>query len=307
MKNKNSSFSSRRDIIMGAAATGLAATAATKARPISAKEGKKEHATTKTYVLVHGAWHGGWCWRDVAQPLVEAGHTVFTPTLTGLADRQHLLSSEIGLETHIVDIVSLIEYYSLQNIVLVGHSYGGMVITGVADRLKNRISHIIYLDAAVPKHGETMISQGPPRTEIEIKDTEKGLLALAPDGIAMQAFPPEILGIARSHPSYSWVSEKLTPHPLKTWLDPIELSNGGSDGLRRTYIHCNDPALPNSSFGWHAEQLQRDDSWQYHTLATGHDAMITAPDELVQLIVQIKESPPLDRRVSFPLTGPFNQ
>jgi len=209
---------------------------------------------------------------------------VFTPTLTGLAERSHLLSSETGLDTHITDITSLIDYYDLKDIVLVGHSYGGMVITGVADAMKDRISAIIYLDAALPKNGETMITQGPERSPAAIEQTRNALSGLAPDGIAMLAFPPELLGIAKDHPSYDWVARKLTPHPLKTWLDPIQLTNGGPQGMTRHYIHCTEPALPNSSFPYHAEQVQADPSWTYHALATGHDAMVTAPDELVAIL-----------------------
>ncbi|MEP2990484.1 MAG: alpha/beta hydrolase family protein [Parasphingorhabdus sp.] len=286
MSENPSLFPDRRKVMVGMAATGVALTAHSRVNSAPKEKGGAIRKTQKTYVLVHGAWHGGWCWRDVAAPLLDAGHIVFTPSLTGLAERKHLLSPEIGLGTHIADIASLIEYYDLQNIILVGHSYGGMVITGLADNLKNRISHIVYLDAALPKNGDTMISQGPPRNEAEIKEAEVGLRALASDGIAMQAFPPEILGIAQSHPSYSWVAEKLTPHPLKTWLDPIKLLNGGSDGLNRTYIHCNSPALPNSSFQWHAQQLEKDESWRYHALATGHDAMITAPEKLITILEQ---------------------
>ncbi|GAB5489233.1 MAG: alpha/beta fold hydrolase [Parasphingorhabdus sp.] len=284
MSENSSSFPNRRKVMAGMAAAGVVLTAPSQVNSASKEKSGARSKMQKTYVLVHGAWHGGWCWRDIATPLLDAGHIVFTPSLTGLAERKHLLSPDIGLETHVTDIISLIEYYDLQDIILVGHSYGGMVITGVADSLKERISHIVYLDAALPENGDTMISQGPPRNAAEIKEAEVGLRALAPDGIAMQAFPPEILGIAQSHPRYSWVAEKLTPHPLKTWLDPINLLDGGSDGLNRTYIHCNRPALPKSSFQWHAEQVQRDESWQYHALATGHDAMITAPQELFQLL-----------------------
>ncbi len=160
-----------------------------------------------------------------------------------------------------------------------------MVITGVADALKDNIRHIVYLDAALPKDGQTMISQGPPRSQTTLEDTEKALRRLAPDGLAMQAFPPELSGIPKDHPYYYWVAQKLTPHPLQTWLDPINLTNGGSEGLKRTYIHCTDPVLPNASFAWHAEQVQNDGSWHYHALATGHDAMVTAPDELAKLLV----------------------
>ncbi len=238
----------------------------------------------KTFLLVHGAWHGGWCWRDVRAQLEAQGHRVFTPTLTGLAERAHLLSADIGLDTHITDITSLIDYYDLTDIVLVGHSYGGMVITGVADAMKDRISNIVYLDAALPKNGETMISQGPKRSPEILEQTRKALAGLAPDGVGMTAFPPDILGIPKDHPGYDWVAQKLTPHPLKTWLDPIQLNNGGSLGLKRSYIHCTAPALPNSSFPYHAAQVQADRSWTYHALATGHDAMVTAPDAIVRIL-----------------------
>lgn len=273
----------RREMIASTTALGLSASinghasAKTQTETLAPKQ-------RKTSVLVHGAWHGGWCWRDVRAQLEAQGQRVFTPTLTGLADRAHLLSADIGLDTHIKDITSLIDYYDLSDIILVGHSYGGMVITGVADARKDRISEIVYLDAALPKNDETMITQGPERNQAIIEQTRKALTELAPDGIGMAAFPPEFLGIPTNHPNYNWVAEKLTPHPLKTWLDPIKLENGGSAGLKRSYIHCTAPALPNSSFPYHAAQVQADDSWVYHELATGHDAMVTAPDEIVRIL-----------------------
>ncbi|MEP2101355.1 MAG: alpha/beta fold hydrolase [Parasphingorhabdus sp.] len=275
----------RRQIMASTAMLGLwasvSACASVRAQPAIAPS-----KAAKTFMLVHGAWHGGWCWRDVRSQLEMQGHRVFTPTLSGLADRAHLLSADIGLDTHIKDITSLIDYYDLSDIVLVGHSYGGMVITGVADAMKDRISAIVYLDAALPKNDETMITQGPERSPAIIEQTRKALTGLAPDGIGMAAFPPDILGIPKDHPGYEWVARKLTPHPLKTWLDPIRLKHGGSQGLKRSYIHCIAPALPNSSFPYHAEQVQKDASWTYHMLATGHDAMVTAPDELVRILTE---------------------
>ncbi|QTD55173.1 alpha/beta fold hydrolase [Parasphingorhabdus cellanae] len=275
---------SRRQIIANAAMVGLTAAlsgcASTRKQPVIAQRA----GPSKTFVLVHGAWHGGWCWRDVRSQLEALGHRVFTPTLTGLAERAHLLSADVGLDTHITDITSLIDYYDLNDIVLVGHSYGGMVITGVADAMKDRIEAIIYLDAALPKNGETMISQGPERSPAVIAQIQTALSGLAPDGVGMAVFPSESLGIPKGHPSYDWVAQKLTPHPLKTWLDPITLENGGSSGLQRSYIHCTAPALPNSSFPYHAAQVETDQSWTYHALATGHDAMVTAPGEIVRIL-----------------------
>ncbi len=284
MNDSSRILTSRREFVAGVAATSLTASTAVKARSHADQEGEIYRKSAKTFVLVHGAWHGGWCWRDVRSQLAELGHRVFTPSLTGLAERAHLLSVEIGLDTHITDITSLIDYYDLKDIVLVGHSYGGMVITGVADAMKERISEIVYLDAALPRNGETMIAQGPKRSPAIIEQTRKALAGLAPDGIGMAAFPPDILGIPKEHPDYNWVAEKLTPHPLKTWLDPISLENGGSQGLKRSYIHCTAPTLPNSSFPYHAEQVRADPSWAYHALATGHDAMVTAPDAIVAIL-----------------------
>ncbi|MEP3226184.1 MAG: alpha/beta hydrolase [Parasphingorhabdus sp.] len=242
----------------------------------------------KTFLLVHGAWHGGWCWRDVRAQLETQGHKVWTPTLTGLADRAHLLSPAIGLDTHIQDITTLIAFHNLTDIILVGHSYGGMVVTGVADRMKERVSAIVYLDAALPKDGDTMITQGPPRSPEIIQQTQSALANLAPDGIGMAAFAPEFLGIPKDHPSYSWVAANLTPHPLKTWLDPIKLQSGGSIGLPRTYVHCTSPVLPNSSFPYHAAKAASDPSWTYRPLRTGHDAMITAPEAVARILMASK-------------------
>jgi len=277
---------SRRGIIFGLAATTAMLSACTTMP--AAQSGKAAGAGARTtYVLVHGAWHGGWCWRDVQAGLEALGHKVYTPTLTGLADRANELTAEVGLNTHIADIISVIEDNDLRDFVLVGHSYGGMVITGVVDAMKDRIAHIVYLDAALPVDGDTMITQGPSRSEAEIIGTTKALTALAPDGVGMGAFPPEFLGIPKDHPSYQWVADNLTPHPLKTWLDPIRLVNGGSDDLPRTYLHCVEPVLPNASFAYHASEVQADPSWSYQSLPTGHDAMITLPKKLVEVFTAL--------------------
>ena len=275
---------SRRTVLGAAAAAASALGAATALR--AQDEARSASNPRRTFLLVHGAWHGGWCWRDVRTALEGEGHRVIAPTLSGLGERSHLMSPEIGLDTHIADILAVIRFEDLDDFVLVGHSYGGMVITGVADAVRERIAHIVYLDAARPMDGQSMITQGPDRPAAVIAQSEAALRGLAPDGVAMHAFPPEILGIPADHPSYDWVAERLTPHPLKTWLDPIALENGGSDGLARTYIHCTDPVLPNSSFPWHAAQTAADPSWRYRAIATGHDAMVTAPRETAALLAE---------------------
>ncbi|MEM6909458.1 MAG: alpha/beta hydrolase [Pseudomonadota bacterium] len=242
------------------------------------------------FVLIHGAWHGSWCWEPVREKLETAGHRVLTPTLPGLAERQAELRPDLGLTDHIADVRDLIEREGLSDFVLVGHSYGGMVITGVADALKDRIAHIVYLDAALPKNGESMVSYGAPRSAEALAAGEQAIKGLASDGIAMSPFPASLLGVAQDHPLHDWTERQLTPHPLKTWLDPIVLRNGGPEGLPKTYIHCTEPALAQSQFPWLASQLADDPAWRYATLKTGHEAMITAPRDVAALLIEAADS-----------------
>lgn len=239
----------------------------------------------REFVLVHGAWHGGWCWDQVRERLEAAGHRVHTPTLPGLGERARELDATTGLADHIADVTDYITARDLADIVLVGHSYGGMVITGVADALKSRIAHIIYLDAALPEDGQSMISYGTARAPEAVAATEVSLRALAPDGIAMAAFPPTLLGIPASHPLHDHVAARLTPHPLKTWLDPIRLVNGGPVGLPRTYVHCTAPVMAQTQFPAIAQITKADPDWHYAEIATGHEAMLTAPDAVAKLLL----------------------
>ncbi|MEM6584587.1 MAG: alpha/beta hydrolase [Pseudomonadota bacterium] len=235
-------------------------------------------------VFIPGAWHGAWCWDMVKTALEAQGFRVHAFTLPGLAERADELTPQLGLQDHIDDAIAQIEGRGLSRFVLVGHSYGGMVITGVADALKSRIAHIVYLDAALPKDGETMLSYGEPRPAERVEASVAAMKGLAPDGVGMAAFPPSVLGIPEDHARYGWVAEKLTPHPLKTWLDPIALPNGGADGLPATYVLCTDPALAMTQFSWVAEQQKAQPGWDVVELATGHDAMVTEPGKVAAII-----------------------
>ncbi len=248
--------------------------------------GARAQSSRPVFVLVHGAWHGGWCWRRVADRLEGAGARVLTPTLTGCGERAHLMGPDVGLDTHIQDVIAVIETEEATGVHLCGHSYGGMVVTGVCDRIRDRIGSVLYLDAAVPSDGQTMITQSPDITPQDAAATEAGLRALAPDGVAMQVFPDvTIFGVAAGGADEAWLRRRLTPHPLKTWLDPIRLMHDEPDGLRRTYVHCVDPVLPMASFGAHYARLRNDPGWSVSTLATGHDAMITAPQAVADLLL----------------------
>ncbi|MBV7265222.1 alpha/beta fold hydrolase [Erythrobacter ani] len=270
----------RRAFLMSAAgAISAAALTGGATNPLASATLRK-----RDIVLVHGAWHGGWCWEMVRALLEPDGHRVFTPTLPGLAERAGELTPQIGLDTHIDDVVATILAEDLTDFVLCGHSYGGMVITGVADRLKERVAHIVYLDAALPKDGESMLSYGEPRPQAAIDGATAAMRGLAPDGLAIGVFPPSVLGIPAGHPRHDWVAERLTPHPLKTWLDPIKLANGGPEGLAQTYIHCTDPVMAQTQFPWIASQVSNDPSWNYAELKTGHDAMVTDPEGVAQIL-----------------------
>lgn len=232
-------------------------------------------ATRTTFVLVHGAWHGGWCWRAVADRLRERGHVVTTPTLTGLGERVHLLSGAIDLDTHITDIENHIRYEDLDGIVLVGHSYAGAVITGVADRVAERIGQLIYLDAVLLEDGETVMSQAPKSIA-----EERIRFARKTGGLVMPVPPAAAFGVADSDQA-TWLERKLTPHPIKTYLSELRLESGVGNGLPADYIICDDP-LYRGLAAAHARARQT--GWPLHQLATGHDAMIISPAETADLL-----------------------
>jgi len=235
------------------------------------------------FVLVHGAFHGGWCWARVAQRLQAAGHRVFAPSLTGLADRAHLFGAQVTLATHVDDIARLIEWESLDGCVLVGHSYGGNVITGVGDRLRTRVGHYVYLDAIVPPDDARRWRWADFNTET---DRQARLLTIAGPGagVALPAPSPEVFGVL--DPTLrEWVRDRLTPMPAGTYLGEIALENGGTRGLRRSYIEVTDPPYPSMRPVY--ERVRHDPGWHWRTIATGHDAMVTAPDLLADLLLAL--------------------
>jgi pimeloyl-ACP methyl ester carboxylesterase len=242
-----------------------------------------------TFVLVHGAWHGGWCWRKVTPLLRAAGHEVYTPTLTGLGERAHLGHPDVGLATHVQDVVNVLEYEDLSDVVLVGHSYGGMVITGVAHQAPGRLAHLVYFDAFVPEDGQSMLDLGPPerRETMTTRVREEGdgwrLPSLQP--IPWDQFVHDVY-LVTDEAEVAWLTARLGPHPFKTMTDPVDARNPAAAALPRTYIRC--PQYPNPAFDRFAAQAQAPGSgWRYHALPTSHDAMVTMPRELVELLLAI--------------------
>lgn len=228
-----------------------------------------------TFVLVHGAWHGGWCWRRVVPALRAAGHEVFTPTLTGLGERAHLLRPDIDLDKHIQDVVMLLEMEDLKDVVLVGHSYGGMVITGVADRAHARIRRLVYLDAFVPENGKALADYiGAERAAHQrVQGERHGVL---------DPLPLAALGIQRPE-DVAWVSSKLVKHPYGTMAQPIRLANEPAwRALAKTYVNC---CSMTGTFNQFVDKVKTDTAWQYHELPTGHDAMITDPQGVSRILL----------------------
>ena len=244
-----------------------------------------------SFVLVHGAWHGGWCWRDVRAILRARGHEVFTPTLTGLGERSHLLSREIDMNTHVTDIANVIVCEELGDVVLVGHSYGGNVITGVADRMKDRLGHAVYLDAFVPEDGDSSASMAATLADPEASDADIGAeikrrLDLTGEHGGSTTHYTNLFDIPEDPPEpYRWVERRITPHPVRTQIEPIRLANCGSDGLPRTYILCTG-SEGETPFMALAKRIRNDPSWRYRELPTGHDAMVTMPAETAELLIE---------------------
>ena len=228
-----------------------------------------------TFVLVHGAWHGGWCWVRVARLLRDAAHEVHTPTLTGLGERAHLAHPEIDLDTHVQDVIGALEAEELRNVVLVGHSYAGSVISGVAARVANRVSHLVYLDAFVPEVGKSLFDYAGPRAEAMREAARTN-----GDGWRIPPLPPERFGIS-SQRDREWLTRRLVSQPLRTLEQP--LAAAGGDKLKRVYIYCSSPAM--GPFEQFAERLREDRKWQYHDLKTGHDAMISAPGDVAKILL----------------------
>jgi pimeloyl-ACP methyl ester carboxylesterase len=239
---------------------------------------------TRHFVLVHGAWHGGWCWSRVAPLLRAAGHRVSCPTLTGLGDRAHLFAASVTLATHVEDVLALIRAEEIsEGLVLVGHSYGGNVITGVADRLRERIDHCVFLDAVVPPARATRWRWADFNSPAE-RDARLAAVRERGAGVALPAPPPEAFGVTDPADA-AWLERQLRPMPLGTYLGEIELTRGGTEGLPRTYVAAADPPYPPMQPV--CDRVREATGWHWRTLATGHDMMVTAPAALASLLLGV--------------------
>lgn len=219
----------------------------------------------RTFVLVHGAWHGGWCWRRVADRLAAKGHHVVTPTLSGVGGRSHLKPEDIDLTTQVNDVVGEIEWGDLGDIVLVGHSYGGMVITGVAEQVRDRIAAIVYLDAFQPLDGQSLASGG--RNSW-------------PEPVTP---PPPASSFRVNSNDVAWVNSKLTPHPTRCFTQGLNVTGAYQSIRKKLYIRA--PLFPTKAFDAVLERCRADHTWQTATImGSGHDVMIDQPAELTAML-----------------------
>ena len=231
------------------------------------------------FVLLHGAFHGAWCWSRVAPLLRAAGHAVFMPTQTGLGERAHLLHAGITLSTFVDDVVAVLEAEELQDVVLVGHSFGGFVITGVADRVPGRLRHLVYLDAAVGVSGSAPLDLSPPGVAEERRRlaAEAGNMSIAPPG-------PGLFGVPEG-PDADWLRRRLTPHPFGAMASAITFSGPAGGVLPATYVTCTDPYF--DSLAWARDMAVQQVGWAHRSLAAGHDCMVTAPRHTADLLMEI--------------------
>jgi pimeloyl-ACP methyl ester carboxylesterase len=253
------------------------------------KEKQKETLmNAKTFVLVHPAWHGAWFWKKLAPLLSKRGHAVVTPTLTGLGERSHLARPEIGLDVHVTDVVNVLKHEELRDIVLVGDSSSGAVVTGVADRAPEHIALVLYLDAFVPEDGQSVF-------DLVAPDRREALEALAKSegsGWLVPRFAPppwetivrDMWGVANPA-DVRWLVDRLGPTPLGHFKEPVRRTNPVAEKLPRAFVRCT--KFPNARFDRHAEMAQRSENWRYRELAAHHHAAVTIPDRVADTLLEL--------------------
>lgn len=224
-----------------------------------------------TFVLVHGAWGGGWCWKPIVGRLREHGHTVYTPTLTGVGERSHLMGPDIDLDTQITDVVNVMKWEDLTDVVLCGHSYGGMVISGVAEQMESAISSIIYLDAFLPDDGKSLADYvDPGQTAMHRKLAQEGRAEPFPAAI----FDPNDTALAA-------IAKKLTPHPAKCFVQPVKQTGARDRIAKKTYVYASNWQGPFKQF---RDRLASDSSWRVIDVDCGHMVMMELPDRTIEIL-----------------------
>jgi pimeloyl-ACP methyl ester carboxylesterase len=262
------------------AAAGLAAAPLAGAKP----KRRSKAAKAKTFVLVHGTWLGGWLWTPVVERLTAMGHRAFAPTMTGLGERAHLISPAIGLDTHARDVCGVIEAEELSEVILVGHSFAGVTITEAADRMRDRISRLVFFDALIPTRAKpAAINPGP---DGQYADTWRQRIPKFIDGYKMDFFAEYEIEMICPGADRLEIRDRIRrgirPHPAKQWTDPASFARGGWEGLARTYIQCTEQTYRPSSPNMWGEAKKP--GWDWIDYPASRAGMLTKPDMTADLL-----------------------
>jgi pimeloyl-ACP methyl ester carboxylesterase len=230
-----------------------------------------------TFILVHGAWHGGWCWRRVADILEAKGHKVFAPTLTGLGDRSHLMRAGINVTTHVTDVVNLLKWERLSGVVLCGHSYGGLVVSGVAEQAAPAIGSIVFLDAFVPEDGDSMAKITSQAVRDQLKAaSERGDIGVPPRSAA---------AFLVNEKDQAWVDAMCTPQPIGCFTEAIRITGARERIAKKAYVRAG--AYPNPGFDQALARVKSDKSWRTYAVPCGHDVMVDMPERLAEILLEV--------------------
>lgn len=235
-----------------------------------------------TFLVAHGAWSAGWAWKKMRPLLRERGHELITPTYTGIGERAHLANADIGLETHIADMLGVLQFEDLRGVILIGHSYGGMVATGVADREPERLAQLVYLDAFVPRDGQSLLDLQPAEVRARMREAAR----TAGDGWRV---PPNPMPPDTPEADLAWAMPRRVMQPLKTFEQPLRLA-GALDRVPRTYIYCTRPS-PGDPFGQFARRAQSEPGWRCLEIDSSHNPHITVPGVLADLLDKLAADP----------------
>jgi pimeloyl-ACP methyl ester carboxylesterase len=236
-----------------------------------------------TFLVAHGAWSAGWAWKKMRPLLRAKGHEIFTPTYTGLGERVHLASPQVALETHIADMLGVLQFEDLREVVLIGHSYGGMVATGVADRAPERLAQLVYLDAFVPRDGQCLFDLLGAESSARMREAARTV----GDGWRT---PPSPVPPDTSEEDVAWVTPRRVMQPLRTLEQPVHLTGAG-ERLPKAYIYCT-RARPGDVFRQFAQRARTEPGWRYFEIDASHNVHITAPESLATLLDHIAATPP---------------
>jgi pimeloyl-ACP methyl ester carboxylesterase len=254
----------------------IAASAVAAATTAGGSRTAQAQAAGKTFVFVHGTWHGGWCWRRVADALEKKGHKVYAESLTGVGDRSHLLAKDVNLTTHVGDVVNLVKWEDLKDIVLVGHSSAGFIITQAAEQIGSSVASIVYLDAFVPQPGDSLLSLANPGPRKAMEE------AVARGDLAAKPVPAAVFKV--NERDQAWVDAKCTPHPLAAIVEKVTAADAREKIARKTYIRSG---FPSPVFDQTLAKMKTTPGWKTYEVASGHDVMIDMPDRLVEILLEV--------------------